>query len=94
MWIAVESLRNSLDQLVRSIPAWLSESLRFGDYDGAVNLSELWELMGLTQHWREEFAALQLRVEGDCITVAVRFQNDADVRDRLANCFMHLFDFK
>ena len=46
-WAVVESLRNSLDQWVRSIPAWLSESLRFEDYDGAVNLSELWELLGL-----------------------------------------------
>ncbi len=94
MWIAVESLRNSLVQLVRNIPAWLTASLRFEDYDGAANLLDLWEHMGLTVGWCEEFAALQLRFEGGFVMVPARFRNEAEVLERLANCFMHLFDFR
>ncbi len=94
MWIAVESLRNSLGQLVRSIPLWLTASLRFEDYDGAANLVDLWAHMGLTTHWCEESATLQLRFEGDFVKVAARFNSEVEVLERLANCFMHLFDFR
>jgi hypothetical protein len=50
--------------------------------------------MGMKTHWRGEFAALQLRFEGTTVKVAARFRGDAAVLDRLANCFMYLFDFR
>ena len=81
-------------QLVRNIPLWLTESLRFEDYDGAVSLLDLWEHMGLTPTWCEEFAALQLRYEGGYVKVSAGFRNEVEVLERLANCFMHLFDFR
>ena len=77
---------------MRNIPAWLTASLRFGDYDGAANLLDLWEHMGLTVGWCEEFAALQLRFEGGFVKVSARFKNEVEVLERLAICFMHLFD--
>lgn len=94
MWVMVESLRSSLDQLIANLPSWLAGHLQFAEYAGAVDLHELWSLLGLSSSWCDELASLQLRFESDQLLVSPRFDSEADVPQRVANCLMHVYEYR
>lgn len=94
MWIVVESLRSSLDQLLSNLPAWVSSKLQFRDYVGEASLREVWRLLGFSAGFCDEFADLQLRFEDDALLVAERHREDPGLADRIANCFMYMFEFR
>ena len=79
MWIRVESIRSSLDQLIRQLPHWISRTLRFADYTGSVSLETISVQLGLKDVWVAEFSALQLRFEDGCLFVASRWEDDEDL---------------
>ena len=94
MWIVIESLRSSLDQLVSTLGRWIGDSIRFGDYHGPLCLFSVWRLLGRSEHWARELAELEFRFESGQIIVASRFRDDEAVPQRLADCYLHLFEFR
>ena len=94
MWVCVESLRSSLDQLLRCLPSWLQDHLAFDRYEGDVDLVDFWKLLGLHPDWCEELAVLQVRFRDGVLLVAPQFEGDVALPQRLANIFMHLLEFR
>ena len=94
LWVGIESLRNSLDQLVRNLPVWLSRRVIYSDYVGTVDLKSVWLFLGLNDAWAAEFADLQLRWEDGALKVALQYRDDNDVAQRLYDCFLQLFEFR
>ena len=94
MWIVIESLRSSLDQLVSILGRRIGDSIHFGDYHGPLCLFPVWRLLGLSEHWVRELAELEFRFESGQIIVASRFRDDEAVPQRLADCYLHLFEFR
>ena len=94
VWIVIESLRSSLDQLIGNLGAWLGQCLFFKDMRSGVRLQDLWQLLGLPEKLRNEFSELELRFEDGLVCVAFRFKDDVGLPQRVANCFLYLFQFR
>ena len=95
MWIIIESLRNSLDQLIRAVPRWLARCLVFDDFvGGAPALADTWRVLGLNDKWCEEFARLHLRYESGALRAAKDAELDNTPPEKVMACFQHLFDFR
>jgi hypothetical protein len=94
MWIIVESLRSSLDQLIAVLPRWLQLTLEFDDHAGDVDLHLLWSFLDVSEPWCDELVSLQLRFEQGKLKVAQRWSADPSVPQRVANIFMYLFEFR
>ena len=94
MWIVVEALRSSLDQLVVALPLWLEAHLQYEDFVSDVDLDMLWSLLGVPDEMRAEFVDLELRFEGDALKISSRFALDPEAPQRVTNCFMYLFQFQ
>jgi hypothetical protein len=69
MWIVIESLRSSLDQLIGNLAGWIGDSIQFGDYHGPLCLSSVWRLLGIPEQWAHELAELEFRFESGYIIV-------------------------
>ena len=93
VWIIFESLRNSLDQLLKILPSWITARTTFADYGGECNLRSLYTLLGLPPKWSEFVADLQLRWEDGRLCVAAKCRFDADLPQKL-NFFTYLFNFE
>ena len=94
MWIVIESLRSSLDQLISNLAGWIGDSIQFGDYHGPLCLFSVWRLLGLSEQWAHELAELEFRFESGHLIVGSRFRDDEAVPQRLADCYLHLFEFR
>ena len=61
MWICLESLRNSMWELVESVGAWVRTCVAEDPDDGHLNYKGLWQLLGFTDHWLELLVQTRLR---------------------------------
>ena len=61
MFIAIESLRQSYDELVSYLPGWLGRVVLFVDCVCVESLRWLWTMRGLFHEWVEQFLDVQVR---------------------------------
>ena len=94
MWVVVESLRNSLDQLISNLGPWMQQVVAVREYYGGVRLSTVWALLGVPPDMCTEFEVLQLRFEDGRLLICPAFANELDTPQRICNCMMSLFEFR
>ena len=94
-WIVLASLRSSYEQLVLYLPKWLEHSLGFAEWQGEqAFLIEWWEFVGLEGKWLALFVSLQLRFHSNRLWVAARFQDDAQIVNKITCALLYLWKFK
>ena len=74
-WIVMESLKNSFDEIAACVPSWIESYLTFDDgpdYD----LDSMWQVIGVSESWRECLVGLQLRWQCGRLVVNRRFETD------------------
>ena len=95
LWISIEALRSSLDQLVRQLPSWLGQHLRFRNHAyEAFDHRAFWAALGIKGDWLDEFVLLEIRFVAGELLVSARFEGDPAIPQRVANCYMYLFSFR
>ena len=93
LWVVLESLRSSYDDLVRAFGPWVLEVLVFEDTDGA-GLACLWELCGLKDPWLSVAVNLQLRWENNKLKVAECFRGDPEMLQAISMVVLHIWKLK
>ena len=81
MFIAIESLRQSYDELVSYLPGWLGRVVLFVGCVCVEFLRLLWTMCGVFQEWVEQFVDLQLRFEDNHVKVGCKWRDHEDLPD-------------
>ena len=92
-WVVFASLRNSVDLLVKYLPQWLHDRVRFADGDEAL-LREMWQLLGEEDKWVNILVNLQLRFADGCLYVACKFEGDETCIDQVTAALLHRWRFR
>jgi hypothetical protein len=91
--IAIASLRNGWDIIMRELPDWLSCTVRFCDepWDDAY---VFWTCLQVEPRWVEELVDLQLHFSNGHLKLRRSLQHDNDWVDRVSCVLMVLWRFK
>ena len=91
VFIMIESLRNSYDELNAHLPGWLERHLLFEDDSPNIDRSGVWTLCGISPDIVELMIKLQVRFDGDALKVAVAYRDDHTVHEQLKVILLHVW---
>ena len=92
-WAAVERLRVSYKSLMDFKEGWIASSIVFRDWEFEDGY-RLWTMLGLESQWCEMLVELQLRCTDGVLYVAVRFEDDADIVEKVSSVLTIVFRWR
>lgn len=94
LFICIESLRQSYDELVAHAPGWISRSLRYEAMQTPETWRLLWVMLGFASDWVEQLVDLELRYESGVLKVHPRWQHHPDLPDMVMNVMLHIWQWR
>ena len=94
MFICIESLRQSFDELVIHAPGWIARSLRYENSPSPDGLRRLWTLCDLSSEWVDQLVELELRFEDGVLKVHTRWQDDLELPDMLMTVLLYIWRWR
>lgn len=94
LYICIEALRQSVDELVRHAPGWVARRLRFEAAASPEVLRSLWTMVGFAGDWVDHFVELELRFDDGHLKVHPRWEADAQLPDMIMNAILFAWQWK
>ena len=91
-WVIFHSLRQSSEQIWRSLHAWVAEHITYENYDGP-DLTPLYQLFRIEVAWLPRFVELQIRWEDGRLKVAEAFESNPMGLLPVVSALMYLWKF-
>ena len=93
-WVVMASLRNSHQQLVGTLPAWLGSGIIVFE-DGDVDLlRRVWTMCGLSDSLISLLCDLQIRFSNGVLKISDAYVDESQLPQRIATALLALWEFR